>query len=232
MHATMSANATASKTGDVVELYQKTMPIQSGFGAINTADMTNFLNQMYNVNHIVGTGTNGNEGLGTDVGWNADLSSNLRAWNSADKAYDAPLVAGHTYRFQVITHDGDQNGSNGPGGDVGEYCQTITLPATPTISTGPTLKPNDTATLSAASPNATGTITFGLFSPSDSKCTGIPAFTQQLPVAGNGSYSTSNASFVASTPGEWRWQVIYSGDANNIGAASLCGVENFTITSG
>src|SRR5205085_546080 len=37
-----------------------------------------------------------------------------------------PLVAGHAYRFQVMTHDGDQNK---PGGDAGERCTTLTIPA-------------------------------------------------------------------------------------------------------
>ncbi|HEX9520169.1 MAG TPA: hypothetical protein VF940_28825 [Streptosporangiaceae bacterium] len=37
--------------------------------------------------------------------------------------------------------------------------------------------------------------------------------------------------FVASDEGTWRWQVTYSGDANNVGTTSACGVENFTITN-
>jgi len=51
-------------------------------------------------------------------------------------------------------------------------------------------------------------------------------------VSGNGTYNTTNTTFLASTVGTWRWQVNYSGDANNNGATSVCGVENFTITNG
>lgn len=42
-------------------------------------------------------------------------------WNASD----LHLTPGHNYRFQVITHDGDQNKS---GGDAGEVCTTLTLP--------------------------------------------------------------------------------------------------------
>jgi hypothetical protein len=50
-------------------------------------------------------------------------------------------------------------------------------------------------------------------------------------VSGNGTYSTTNTSFVASTVGTWRWQVSYGGDANNNPATSACGVEAFTFTN-
>jgi hypothetical protein len=50
-------------------------------------------------------------------------------------------------------------------------------------------------------------------------------------VSGNGTYTTTNTSFVASDEGTWRWQSSYSGDANNEGASSACGVERFTITN-
>ena len=59
-----------------------------------------------------------------------------------------------------------------------------------------------------------------------------PALTQKVPVNGNGSYSTSNSTFVASTLGTWRWKVSYSGDSNNVATSSACGVESFTLTNG
>ena len=37
---------------------------------------------------------------------------------SAELRFEVGLVAGHSYRFQVIVHDGDQN----KGGDSGEAC--------------------------------------------------------------------------------------------------------------
>ncbi len=104
--------------------------------------------------------------------------------------------------------------------------------AAPSISTAQHLTPNDDATISGASSNAGGTITFNLFSPSDATCSGAPAFTQTVTVSGNGTYKTTNTAFVASDTGTWRWQVIYSGDPSNAGTTSACGVENFTITNG
>jgi hypothetical protein len=37
---------------------------------------------------------------------------------------------------------------------------------------------------------------------------------------------------LANQVGTWRWQVVYSGDSNNNGTTSACGVENFTLTNG
>ncbi|MET9270311.1 hypothetical protein [Kribbella sp. NPDC003557] len=101
----------------------------------------------------------------------------------------------------------------------------------PAISTAPNLIPNDDATISGALA-PTGTITFKLFAPADATCAGASAYTQTVTVNGNGTYSTSNTSFVASTLGTWRWQVTYSGDANNNPATSACGVERFTLANG
>ena len=52
-----------------------------------------------------------NEGYGAEVSWNVNSLS---------------LLPGHTYRLQFMVHDGDQNKS---GGDVGQSCTTISIPA-------------------------------------------------------------------------------------------------------
>jgi hypothetical protein len=101
----------------------------------------------------------------------------------------------------------------------------------PTVSTAQNLLPNDLFTLSGATLNATGTITFNLFAPSDATCAGTPAYTETVIVNGNGTYTTHNITFFASTVGTWRWQSSYSGDANNNPASSDCGVERFTIAN-
>jgi hypothetical protein len=99
------------------------------------------------------------------------------------------------------------------------------------LSTAQNLLPNDDATLTGATANAGGTITFNLFAPSDATCAGTPAFTQTVNVNGNGTYSTTDTTLLASVEGTSRWQVDYSGDANNIGSTSACGVERSTITN-
>jgi hypothetical protein len=113
-------------------------------------------------------------------------------------------------------------------------CATEVLVVNPNLTalvTAQNLIPNDDATLSGATSTAGGTITFSLFSPSDPTCAGTPALTQPVTVSGNGTYSTTNTTFIASAEGTWRWQVVYSGDANNVGSTSACGVERFTIAN-
>jgi hypothetical protein len=97
------------------------------------------------------------------------------------------------------------------------------------MTTAQNLIPNDDANLSGATSTAGGTITFDLFIPGDADCSGAPAYTQTVNVSGPGTYSTTNTTFIASMEGTWRWQVSYSGDANNQASTSECGVEQFTI---
>jgi hypothetical protein len=90
---------------------------------------------------------------------------------------------------------------------------------------------HDSAVLSGATANAGGKVTFVLYSPSDATCAGTPAYTQSVNVSGSDTYNTTNTTFLASTEGTWRWMVGYSGDGNNVGSTSACGVEQFTIAN-
>jgi hypothetical protein len=83
-----------------------------------------------------------------------------------------------------------------------------------------------TATLSeGAIPS--GQITFQAFPPSDASCSGAPAFTSTVKVAGNGSYGSGP--FVPSRVGSFRWRIAYSGDANHGAASAGCGSATSTI---
>jgi len=134
--------------------------------------------------------------------------------------------AAGTYYWQAV-YSGDAN-NNGATSDCKSE-QLVVSPNNPSISTAQNLIPNDDATISGATSNAGGTITFNLFSPSDATCFGTPALTQKVNVSGNGTYSTTNTTFIAKDEGTWRWQVDYSGDNNNKSTSSACGVESFTI---
>jgi len=136
--------------------------------------------------------------------------------------------AGTFYWQAVYSGDAKNNGAT----SVCTSEQLVVNPNQSAISTAPNLIPNDVATISGATTNAGGTITFNLYSPADATCAGTPALTQTVSVSGNGSYSTTNSTFVASAVGTWRWQVTYSGDSNNVGSSSNCGVESFTISAG
>jgi len=97
--------------------------------------------------------------------------------------------------------------------------------------------PNDTETVSGqvGSFIISGTITFRLYSPANSNCSGTADYTEEVTVSGNGTYSTTNKTFVVDTVnpahvGTWRWLVQYSGDSNYAGVTTgPCGVEQFTI---
>ena len=127
-----------------------------------------------------------------------------------------------------VTYSGD--GNNNPATDACINEPLVVNKAKPGISTAQNLLPNDDATISGGFNTPGGTVTFNLFSPSDATCSGAPAYTQTVNVSGNGKYSTTNTTYLATGNGTWRWQVIYSGDSNNEGATSACGVESFTIT--
>jgi hypothetical protein len=138
-----------------------------------------------------------------------------------------PQNAG-TYSFQAVySGDADNNGAT----SVCSTEQLVVNKNAPGISTAQDLLPNDDATISGATASAGGTITFSLFDPTDATCAGTPDYTETVAVSGDGTYSTTNTTFIASAEGTWRWLVVYSGDGNNEGATSACGVENFTITN-
>jgi hypothetical protein len=88
---------------------------------------------------------------------------------------------------------------------------------------------HDVATLSGATANAGGTITFQAWGPSDTPdCSGNPVFTSQVNVSGNGDYNSGN--FTPSTAGKYYWIASYSGDVNNQPSIGACGDANETST--
>src|SRR5262249_47572937 len=85
----------------------------------------------------------------------------------------------------------------------------------------------DTATI-AGGVSPTGTITFDLYGPDNSTCTGAPAFTTTKTVSGNGSHTS--AAFLPTTAGSYRWIASYGGDANNAAASGgACGDSNESV---
>ena len=136
-------------------------------------------------------------------------------------------TAGDFYWQAVYSGDADNNGKTSA--CTSEHL--VVNKVQPGASTAQNLIPNDSFTLSGATSTAGGTITLSLYAPSDTTCSGTPALTQTVNVSGNGTYSTTNTTFIASTEGTWRWQSSYSGDANNKSATSSCGTERFIIAN-
>ena len=86
---------------------------------------------------------------------------------------------------------------------------------------------SDTATLSGATDDASGTITFSLFGPSNTPdCSGDPIFTDSVDVSGNGDYKS--VTFTPELNGNFYWIAAYSGDAENDRATGTCGDDGET----
>ncbi len=132
-----------------------------------------------------------------------------------------------TFYWQAV-YSGDDNNEKATSDCTSETLVVNKLQ--PSVSTAQSLIPNDSFTLSGGF-SPTGSITFNLYDPSDATCSGVPAFTETVTVNGNGTYSTSNTTFIATAEGTWRWQSSYTGDDNNLSATSSCGTERFTIAN-
>src|SRR5439155_843543 len=78
---------------------------------------------------------------------------------------------------------------------------------------------SDSATLSGVTANAGGTVTYSFFSGSTCAGTGTPVGNPVTVVNG---VVPNSASQVFNTAGSFSWSAVYSGDANNGGATSVC----------
>ena len=102
-------------------------------------------------------------------------------------------------------------------------CTNLTTSATSPVTIGSPI--HDTATLTGATANATGTITFHLFT--DAGCTNASEVNTGLSpvtVNGNGDYNSGN--FTPTAVGTYYWTAHYSGDLSNAVSDSPCGAAN------
>ncbi|MEA2369700.1 MAG: hypothetical protein QOH12_94, partial [Solirubrobacteraceae bacterium] len=137
-----------------------------------------------------------------------------------------------TYNF-VAVYSGDVNnaavtsacGAPGESVTTAKAPPTITTSASAAVGAGGTI--SDSATL-AGGFSPTGTITFTVFGPNNTTCTGTPLGTSTATVTGNGTYLSGP--FTAAGAGTYNFVAVYSGDANNAGATSACGAANESVT--
>jgi hypothetical protein len=115
-------------------------------------------------------------------------------------------------------------GSTNQGSAVGTIPVTLAAGATDgTVGTPVTA----TATIQeGAIPS--GQISFKAFPPADVNCSGPPAFTSVVSIAGNGPHRS--AAFVPPRVGSFRWSASYSGDLNHTPATAGCGKATSTIS--
>ena len=154
------------------------------------------------------------------------------AAGSATSAPFTPVAAG-VYRW-TATYTGNAN-NNAVTHPCNSPNESATIgPSSPTIATlasagGPLgTALSDTATLSGGT-NPTGTITFNLYGPNDTTCTGAVIHMSTVAVAAGSATSTS---FTPAAPGIYRWTASYSGDANNNAVTHPCNSANESATIG
>jgi len=165
-----------------------------------------------------------------------DLNVPYPQANSQVVSAPFPATDAGTYRWKV-TYSGDANNA-----EVTSPCsednQTIVTKATPTFAyhPSPTITVADgtltdaVTVLGRAFPKPGGTIVFKLFGPGNPTCTGTAVFQTapvSVPAAGEPVVS-SVAGHVPVTAGTYQWQVVYSGDANNV-AVTTCAPANSTL---
>jgi hypothetical protein len=144
-----------------------------------------------------------------------------------------PTAVGTYYWTAVYSGDANNLGASTACGDANE--SSVVNKAPSTISTAQTLRPQDSATISAtAGGTPTGSVTFKLFGPNNPTCdpSGAAAVFEQTRTLVGGSASTDNTTFVISSASasQYKWLVVYPGDDNHTGITSPCGTENFTVT--
>lgn len=139
-----------------------------------------------------------------------------------------------TYSFQAV-YSGDSN--NNGATSVCSTEQLVVNQNSPTISTilspaSPVLvgsSVHDSSTLSGATTNAGGTVTYSVYT--DNACTNLYASHQPSgnPVTVTGGVVPNSGSVTFDQAGTYYWQANYSGDGNNIGAKSSCGSETLVV---
>jgi len=145
-----------------------------------------------------------------------------------------PTATG-TYVF-VVTYSGDSN-NNGVGPtsctDTSEQFTVSKAGPTMTTSVAPSTitiggSASDTATLSGGF-SPTGTLTFKVYGPNDSTCSGAAVTVGSKTVSGNSPPNYVSPPFTPTAVGTYRWVVTYSGDSNNAGFTTSCNASGETL---
>lgn len=149
--------------------------------------------------------------------------------SSLAKGASATTTCSTAHVTKTTTNTATVRGKSSSGTASASASATVTVKRhvkPPTIITSQSLTPNDEGFIAEG---ATGHMTFSLYPPSNPRCSGPAPFSQTVKVS-NGIGLTTNSSFIATTPGKWRWLVTYSGNKGS--KTSPCGAESFTISDG
>ena len=159
----------------------------------------------------------------------APLGSNGSA-TSAGTPYTTTVVG--TYNW-IATYNGDSNNQS-----VSTACndEQVTVGKDPTsvattASAGgaPGIAIHDSAKVTGTF-LPTGTVTFSLYGPTDTTCTGTAIFTSTVALSGTGTATSASFTGTKST-GSYNWVASYSGDARSAPSKSKCGAEPVNVTA-
>ncbi len=154
---------------------------------------------------------------------NADASLIATAGTYCWRAEYTPDMAGSNYYSAASHTDSDS--------ECFSVVKNTTLIATAATSGTIGDPVHDVATLSGATADAGGTITFSLYGPSAMPdCSGTAVFTSTVNVSGPGDYNSGD--FTPTTAGKYYWIASYSGDVSNQPSSGACGDTGETSTIG
>jgi len=172
--------------------------------------------------------------LFSDANCQIQVGSDVTTAVNGNGVYVSPPIhvdASGTYHW-IANYEGDANNSPTANGCNGENENVVVGPRGPSIATqlsettgaiGDTV--HDSATLSNTTADASGTVSYKVFT--DSACTQNGQDAGTVDVV-EGSVPDSNG-IKFSSPGTFYWQAVYSGDDNNEGATSACTDEKLVI---
>ncbi|MGH9280355.1 MAG: hypothetical protein ACRD12_19925, partial [Acidimicrobiales bacterium] len=154
-------------------------------------------------------------------------------------AMSSPFNPGTPGQYNwVASYSGDANylpltapcGASNEATLVTPPAPVITTMATPVVFPGQPISDTASVTGFAGVPAPTGTVTFTVFGPNDTTCTGAPVFTSAAqPLSGGPPTATATSGpFTPTVPGTYRWIAAYSGDANYIAVTTACNDANET----
>jgi uncharacterized repeat protein (TIGR01451 family) len=182
------------------------------------ADVTMACALMYDVHP--GTNADDNDGVG--------IPKETKEVTGGDQA----VASGASY---TNIHNNDNSITQNGGTPAGNSCPTFSFPPNfPSLATSLSESTgavgdavHDSATLTDATSDAAGTVTYNVYS--DSSCKNLFAAAGTVDVV-DASVPDSNP-ITFDTAGTYYWQATYSGDANNTGTQSACTDEQLDITT-
>ncbi|HUB68854.1 MAG TPA: prepilin-type N-terminal cleavage/methylation domain-containing protein [Acidimicrobiales bacterium] len=170
---------------------------------------------------------------GGNAGGTANVSSGNATYHPSSPAVFTPAAPGDYWWYASYNGDTNNNPATSTCGTgmsetvvTGKYYPTLTVLG-PSSGTLAVASAPAAATLSGASPTASGAITFGVYGPS-----GTPPATCQTTTSGlwqaegsatpsgNGSYPSS--AFTPTAAGDYWWYASFAGDSNDMAAQTIC----------